>query len=239
MSNLAVPSIKVNDTAIVLIVPKRNGKKLEDVLYKISMTSSMPNLEIVISQGKITKLQQDKKKADGFKAVSLDHPVYSPLTTFTLGSDGVPVIVDSALVELPVGDVVLPKEYEKLQLTNVKSLINGYLLPQFQASLLNSQYKDAMFSSWLLVGLQLISKLREIVTETNDDNFETALQPVTRDTVFDVIVGTHKVLIEANAHISDTHKKFSEKIQQRLKAVEVKVIEETKTEQPKTTEKAK
>lgn len=228
MSNLVVPSIKVNDTAIVLVVPKRNGKKLEDVLYKISMTSSMPNLEIVISQGKITKLQQDKKKADGFKAVSLDHPVYSPLTTFTLGSDGVPVIVDSALVELPVGDVVLPKEYEKLQLTNIKSLINGYLLPQFQVSLLNSQYKDAMFSSWLLVGLQLISKLHETVTETTDDNYETSLNTVTQSTVFDVIVDTHKALIEANAYVTPTHKMFSEKIQQRLAAVEVKAVKEAK-----------
>lgn len=231
MSNLAVPKIQVNDTAIVLIVPKREGKKLVDVLYKISMTSAMPNLEIVISQGKITKLQQDKKKADGFKAVSLDHPVYSPLTTFTLGSDGIPVIVDSALVELPVGDVVLPKEYEKLQLTNVKSLINSYLLPQFQASLLNSKYKDAMFSSWLLVGLQLISKLRETVTETTDNNFESSIQAVSRDTVFDVIVNTHKALVDANAHVSDTHKKFSEKIQQQLKSVEVKaeIMPETKT----------
>lgn len=225
MSNLAVPSIKVNDTAIVLVVPKREGKKLTDVLYKISMTSSMPNLEIVISQGKITKLQQDKKKADGFKATSMDHPVYSPLTTFTLGSDGVPVIVDSALVELPVGDVVLPDEYKKLQLTNVKSLINGYLLPQFQASLLNASYKDAMFSSWLLVGLQLITKLREVVTETTDDNYESSIQAVSKETVFDVIVNTHQALVAANAHISDTHKKFAEKITQRLKSVEVKVIE--------------
>jgi hypothetical protein len=224
MSNLAVPKIQVNDTAIVLVVPKRNGKKLEEVLYKISMTSSMPKLEIVISQGKITKLIQDKKKADGFKAVSMDHPVYSPLTTFTLSSDGIPVIVDSVLVELPVGDVVLPDEYKKLHVTNGKSLINGYLLPQFQASLLKDKYKDAMYNSWLLVGIQLMSKLTEIVTENKENNFVAALQPITRDTVLDVIVSTHKVLVEANAHISDTHKKFSEKIQQRLKAVEAEVI---------------
>ena len=49
MTSLIVPSIRVNDTSLVLLLPKKDGKKITEQLYKISMNVPMPTMEITIS----------------------------------------------------------------------------------------------------------------------------------------------------------------------------------------------
>jgi len=218
--SMLVPSIRVNDTSLVLLIPKKENKKITEQLFKISMTVPMPNLSIVISKGMMTKRIPEKNK-DGFKSITLDHPVYEPLITFSLGSDGVPIMTDSSLVDLPVGDLILPENFKDLKITNNKSLINTYLLPQAQSLLLAKECKNAMFSSWLLVGIQLMSSLEEITLFESEDTFSSTLNTIKKRKTQEIIIESYKALVAANAYVSDTHKLFAEKIMQRLSAVEV------------------
>jgi len=220
MTSLIVPAIRVNDTSIVLLIPKKDGKKITEQLYKISMNVPMPTMEITISRGVMVKRKGDTKK-DGFKSITLDHPVYETLITFILGSDGVPIMTDSAAVELPTGDLILPEVYQSLKLTNVKSLINGYLLPQAQCLLLSKDCKNAMFSSWLLVGIQLMSLLSNNVILESEEKVSSTLNIIEKNKVLEIIVDSYQALLKENAYISDTHKLFAQKIMKRLSAVEV------------------
>ena len=220
MTSLIVPSIRVNDTSLVLLLPKKDGKKITEQLYKISMNMPMPTMEITISRGVMVKRIPEKNK-DGFKSTTLDHPVYETLITFILGSDGVPIMTDSSLVDLPVGDLILPENFKDLKITNNKSLINTYLLPQAQSLLLAKECKNAMFSSWLLVGIQLMSSLEEITLFESEDTFSSTLNTIKKRKTQEIIIESYKALVAANAYVSDTHKLFAEKIMQRLSAVEV------------------
>ena len=218
--SMLVPSIRVNDTSLVLLIPKKENKKITEQLFKISMTVPMPNLEIVISKGMMTKRIPEKNK-DGFKSITLDHPVYETLITFVLGSDGVPIMTDSSLVDLPVGDLILPENFKDLKITNNKSLINTYLLPQAQSLLLAKECKNAMFSSWLLVGIQLMSSLEEITLFESEEKVSSTLNTITKEKTLEVILESYKALVAANAYVSKTHELFSQKIMKRLSAVEV------------------
>jgi len=220
MSSLIVPAIRVNDTALVLLLPKKDGKKITEQLYKISMNVPMPTMEITISRGVMVKRIPEKNK-DGFKSTTLDHPVYETLITFILGSDGVPIMTDSSLVDLPVGDLILPENFKDLKITNNKSLINTYLLPQAQCLLLAKECKNAMFSSWLLVGIQLMSILTNDVTFSSEDTFSSTLNTITKEKTLEIIVESYKALVAANAYVSKTHELFAQKIMKRLSAVEV------------------
>ena len=218
--SMLVPAIRVNDTSLVLLIPKKENKKITEQLFKISMTVPMPNLSIVISKGMMTKRIPEKNK-DGFKSITMMSPVYETLITFSLGSDGIPLMTDSAAVELPTGDLILPEVYQSLKLTNVKSLINGYLLPQAQCLLLSKDCKNAMFSSWLLVGIQLMSLLSNNVILESEEKVSSTLNIIEKNKVLEIIVDSYQALLKENAYISDTHKLFAQKIMKRLSAVEV------------------
>jgi hypothetical protein len=226
MSDFTFPTIQITcvDTNLVVPVETKLAKgKLEDVFYRIELVRDFPTLSIGISLG-TQSTQTPEKGKPGYKVKGTKYVDYSPLIVYSFDKQMQPSIdkfdlldqspsVDGSTVYIYTND----NKKEARDYPNHLDLINSHILPMAVRLLFNPKYIGARFSSWLYVGLKLITLITERIDKTEDNGFIKTLQPITQEALFEAVTSAQSELHSAKAYVTETHTKIAESIRSKQK----------------------
>lgn len=213
--------LKFADTDLVVPVQTKKDDKFVSHTYKLSLLSDFPELGISIDYGVSTTLTPEQPKP-GYKTKGIKDMLYRQLlqvkfdrrmqATYTLNPLLSEHISDNDMVYVFNGN-----ERKEASYVNHRAIVDGFVLPTAQTMMLNPQYKSAQYSSWLYVGLSLLS-LVQLETKEQGDGFHIATKEITADSLKTVVIDSLKALQDKNAYVSDSHALIANKLQAALPA---------------------
>jgi len=227
-------SIAFLDTKVVIPVSvKQDNDKYKDHFYMVENHSDFPTLGITISYGFPTNLTPTES-LKGYKTKAISQNLYRPLITVTFDRNFQPSLEEHTLVHQPIGKGGQIASYgvdgskTELVVDNHMDVVNRVVLPQAIQKISDPTRKSARFSSWVLVGIELLGKMHKALTvtgENKDLEFKQELASITQQDLFSVVFSTANTLTANGAYVSESHKQIASRIQALPGYSESKAIE--------------
>ena len=227
-------SIGFLDTNIVVPVALRmDNEKYKDHYYMIEVHSDFPQLGITVSFGTPTNLTPEKN-LPGYKTKAITQTEYKPVVAVTFDKNFMPSLEQHHLKSETVGKGGKIAHYneagERIEtvVQNHLHCINTVVLPKAVQKLLDPQCLGARFSSWLLVGIEILARMKndsQVSGSDKDIQLKEGLAPLSQDELLRLTLDTYTKLSDHKAYVSDSHKKIATRIQSLPGYSESKAIE--------------